>query len=310
MESSNIYSTVGKQKNLPLPKIHSALLRWYKKHQRNFPWRNTRIPYRILLSEIMLQQTQASRVIEYYKRWLKIFPTLSVLAHASVGDVLRMWSGLGYNSRALRLHRLATIVVKKYSSRLPRITEELEALPGIGKYTSHAVVCFAYEQNVAVVDVNIRRILTRLSIQVQSTQEMLNEKKSWRAAEKYLHPKKAYHWNQALMDLGSQICTARNPRCGECPLSSFCVSSFSKVFLKKESQRKKVEPERRGIPRRLYRGKILKLLHHHSFSMETIASILWNDFSAMDSEWLIGVLNKMEHDGLIRLTKNKYKIVS
>lgn len=171
------------------PAVHKKIFRWYTSHQRSFPWRTTRNPYRILLSEIMVQQTQVSRVVEYYHRWLKKFPTFSVLAKSSPSTVLREWSGLGYNSRALRFHQLAKLVSSTYHFRLPQSPDELLLLPGIGKYTAHAIACFAFNAHVPVVDVNIRRILTRYSKKISSASQTMNDNDAWKIAEEVL-PKK------------------------------------------------------------------------------------------------------------------------
>ncbi|MFZ4621679.1 MAG: hypothetical protein ACOYNS_14055 [Bacteroidota bacterium] len=290
--------------------FHNVIIRWYARHGRTFAWRRTRDPYRILLSEIMSQQTQVSRVAEYYKHWLRKFPTFSALAKAQSADVLREWSGLGYNSRALRFHQLAVIVSGEYRSRLPNDPESLQSLPGIGRYTAHAVACFAFEKNVPVVDVNIRRILTRWTTKVRSASEQVTDDQAWRIAEQFLPKKNVFTWNQALMDLGGMVCTARNPKCGDCPVSAICASAFSKAFLLKEKRKEKKEPMWRGIPRRLYRGRILKMLHHHAFSAEEIAAQLWEDCNRQDILWTAQLMEKMLSDGLLSHRRGKFSIAS
>ncbi len=257
----------------------------------------------------MLQQTQASRVIDFYKRWLKKFPTLKSLESASSGEVLRHWSGLGYNSRALRFHALAKFVVEKNNGKLPQKLDDLEHLPGVGRYTAHAVACFAFQKHVPVVDVNIKRIFTRITERIRSSRDMIEEKNAWAFAEKFLPKNDAYTWNQALMDLGAMVCTARQPHCSECPISSQCKSAFSPGFLKKESRRKKTEPRWRGIPRRVYRGKILKLLHDHHYTLDQLGQMLWKNFSEHDSEWLEKTLETLKNEGFIRQTKKQYHLV-
>jgi len=289
--------------------FHKYIHRWYVRHQRHLPWRRTRNPYRILLSEIMAQQTQVSRVADYYKRWIKSFPTFSSLANATTGDVLRKWSGLGYNSRALRFHQLAKIVTTEFHSRLPSNPDDLQKLPGIGRYTAHAVACFAFEQDVPVVDVNIRRVITRWTKKVVFASEQVDDDRAWILAEKFLPSKRAYSWNQSLMDFGALVCTARNPGCDRCPVSSYCASAFSKSFLLKEKKKIKNEPEWRGIPRRLYRGKILKLLHHHSSTAEDIAALLWKRPTQADISWTELLMEKMKNDGLLSFRKGKYALV-
>lgn len=288
--------------------FHKKILLWYSVNKRSFPWRKTRIPYRILLSEIMAQQTQISRVEVYYSRWLKKFPTFSALAKASTATVLREWSGLGYNSRALRFHKLAKIVSSEFHSRLPQHTDELQKLPGIGRYTAHALCCFAFGKSIPVVDVNVKRVFTRWTKKVRSAAEQVSDEKTWELAGSSLPRMKVYEWNQSLMDLGGLICTARNPKCHQCPVSTNCASAFSKVFLQKEKKKVNMEPLWKGIPRRLHRGKILKLLHHHSFSPVEITASLWSTNTPRDVLWTTSVLEKMEQDGLLSVRNKRYSI--
>ncbi|MDQ2953285.1 MAG: A/G-specific adenine glycosylase [Chloroflexota bacterium] len=190
------------------------LLRWYGRAGRDLPWRQTRDPYAILVSEVMLQQTQVSRVIPAYTSFLKRFPTLSALARASLGDVLRAWAGLGYHRRAQDLHRTARFA----TAGLPRDLAALDALPGVGAYTTGAVACFAHGARVAFADTNIRRVLGRIVLgRVASEREAV-------AIDRELMPRDAATWHHALMDLGATVCIARAPRCADCPLRVGCVS--------------------------------------------------------------------------------------
>ena len=293
---------------LPVQSIHRSVLQWYHRRRRSFPWRTTHNPYSILLSEILLQQTQTDRVIAFYTRWLKKFPSFRSLARASVSNVLREWSGLGYNSRALRFHRLASIVVSDYASQLPSDAALLQSLPGIGKYTAHAVACFAFGRHVPVVDVNIRRILTRITRTVRDSGATMSEHDAWNHAARMLPRNRAYDWNEALMDLGAMICTARRPLCTQCPLKKYCPSAEAPAFLRKPKSVKKTEPSRRGIPRRLYRGKILKALHDRRYTLKSIASILWKSHSSSDRKWLAGVLTAMCREGLLRKVRKTYMV--
>ena len=288
--------------------FHKNILLWYSRHRRPLPWRNTRQPYRILLSEIMSQQTQVSRVAQYYRDWIKMFPSFSSVANASAADILRAWSGLGYNSRALRFHRLSKIVAEEYRSRLPERIDELQNLPGIGRYTAHAVACFAFGKNIPVVDVNIKRLLTRWTKKVGTVSEQLNDNSAWILAENFLPKNKAVEWNQSLMDLGALVCTAQKPSCGDCPVSKYCASAFSKAFLMKNKKKISTEPLWRGIPRRLYRGRILKLLHHHTCSAPDVAALLWSGHTARDIVWTASLLKKMADDGLLSSLNGTYSI--
>jgi A/G-specific adenine glycosylase len=281
--------------------LHSKVLHWYKKNARRLPWRGSKNPYRILLSEIMSQQTQVSRVVVFYKGWLRKFPTLSAVAKASKPDVLRQWSGLGYNSRALRLHALANHVTENLKGALPRTVDGLLQLPGIGRYTAHAIACLAFGENVAVVDINVRRIYSRLCWKVRSAAALKPEPGIWKIAKSYLPNRKAAEWNQALMDLGARICTARNPKCEICPVNAQCASAFSKALRKKPTFEKRTEPSFKGIPRRIYRGRILKALHDKPLTSRQIGIRVVDHFQQDDLKWMNEILEKMKVDTLISI---------
>ena len=195
--------------------IHSEMLHWYDQHGRHdLPWRLTRDPYRIYLSEIMLQQTQVSTVLErFYYPFLERFPTLNDVAKADEEAVLKAWEGLGYYTRARNLHATAKLT----SGSLPDGAQELERLPGIGRSTAAAIACFAYEEAVPILDANVRRILYRFFRRRQADTKSL-----WRMAERLFDAKHPYEYNQAMMDIGSTICTPKSPKCTRCPLASHC----------------------------------------------------------------------------------------
>lgn len=296
-----------------LKSLHTAVLAWYGLNARTFPWRPCSNAYRVLISEMMSQQTQISRVVAYYHRWLEAFPTIEALASASKADVLREWSGLGYNSRALRLHQLANIVTSEHKGSLPHTVESLLALPGIGRYTAHAVACAAYQDAVPVVDVNIRRVLTRVFSPVERPGEMKPEKEAWALAQSALPGHDVYEWNQALMDIGATICTSRAPKCPECPVRRYCLSAESPVFSLppvKKGKKAAHEPQYNGIPRRLYRGKILKLLHAGGLTEEEIASRLEAEFGTLDPAWISHVLDELVKSDLIVRQGNRVAIAA
>ncbi|HKX16623.1 MAG TPA: A/G-specific adenine glycosylase [bacterium] len=197
------------------------LLSWYARCGRDLPWRRTRDPYRVLVSEIMLQQTQVSRVIPKYREWLHRYPSLDVLAGASAGDVREAWYPLGYNIRPLRLRAIARTVVRRHGGRLPRSRDGLLALKGIGAYTAGAVLSFAFGEDAAILDTNVRRVLRRVWV---GGDEPIRDRALWELAERLLPRGRTYDFNQALMDLGATICTARRPRCDACPLAKVCAS--------------------------------------------------------------------------------------
>ena len=193
------------------------LLAWYRTAARDLPWRRTRDPWAILVSEFMLQQTQVSRVMAFWPRFLKRYPTVQRLARARPAAVREAWEGLGYYRRAENLHRLAKVVVREMDGTLPDEPAELEKLPGVGHYTAGAVACFAYEKPAATVDTNVARVLGRY-FRVAGMRNLI-------ALHRALQPRRgatAYAFNQGVMELGALVCTARRPRCPECPVRKGC----------------------------------------------------------------------------------------
>ena len=202
---------------------------WYRENARDLPWRRTRDPYRVLVSELMLQQTQVSRVLDFYARFLRRFPTLAHVARARPSRVMESWSGLGYYARARNLHRLAREVTdtgRDPSRALPAAPEALRRLPGIGAYTAGAVASFAYERRAALVDTNVARVLTRVFAPALDPKSGPGSRGAWAIAERILPRTGRAAWthNQALMELGALVCTARVRRCGECPVRRECAT--------------------------------------------------------------------------------------
>lgn len=202
--------------------FRTRLLAWFRRKGRDLPWRRTRDPYHILVSEVMLQQTQVSRVQLFYGRFLERWPTLDHLAKARPHEVREEWEGLGYYRRALNLHQLAKVVVAKRGGRMPDDPEELLALPGVGPYTAGAVACFAFERRTPAVDTNVARVIRR-AFHPRRPKDP-NDKVVWATAAKLLPRtgKSAWAFNQGIMELGALICTARVAKCGECPVVSAC----------------------------------------------------------------------------------------
>jgi A/G-specific adenine glycosylase len=198
---------------------NAALLSWYDEQRRDLPWRDVDDPYLVLVSEVMLQQTQASRVVPYYEGFIDQFPTVEILAAASLAEMLAAWSGLGYNGRARRLRDAAGIIV---DDGWPQTTDDLQRLPGIGPYTAAAIASFAYGDHVVTIDTNVRRVISRWN------GEPL-EGAGLRAATETALGAPAADWNQAVMDLGASVCVARGARCGECPVVDWCAGPESYV---------------------------------------------------------------------------------
>lgn len=215
-----------------MPRLHPAtvrafqrrLLAWYADHGRDLPWRRTRDPYRVLVAEIMLQQTQVERVIPKYEEFLRRYPTLEVLAAASPHEVRRLWYPLGYNARPYRLHQIARESMARYGGRLPDRPEVLRTLPGIGPYTAGALLSFAYDHDTPVVDTNVRRVLARVFLGPRAAGRLRSDRPLWALAARLVPRGRGYDYNQALMDFGATWCTPRRPRCGPCPLRQLCRS--------------------------------------------------------------------------------------
>jgi A/G-specific adenine glycosylase len=195
------------------------LLAWYRRRGRDLPWRRTRDPYEILVSEVMLQQTQVQRVLEFYPRFLARYPTAADLASASASAVREAWDGLGYYRRARNLHRTARVVVRRHAGRFPSSPAELERLPGVGRYTAGAVATFAYGVDAPILDTNAARVLQRV---FGPGRRRRRTARLWALAEAVLPPGEGYAFNQAIMDLGAMVCTARRPACPDCPVRIAC----------------------------------------------------------------------------------------
>jgi A/G-specific adenine glycosylase len=193
-----------------------ALLSWYDQHRRKLPWRRDRDPYRIWISEIMLQQTRVAAVLDHYARFMQRFPTVQVLAAAREHSVLAAWSGLGYYHRARRMHQAAKAIAGERGGVFPRSAKEWLDLPGIGRYTAAAIASIAFDEAVAVVDGNVERVLQRL------LGDAAEKEQAWQRAEELLDRKRAGDFNQAMMELGATVCAPRAPQCLVCPVNSFC----------------------------------------------------------------------------------------
>jgi A/G-specific adenine glycosylase len=209
--------------SVELKQFRESLLKWFNNYRRDLPWRKNRDPYRVWISEIMLQQTRVAAVIPYYEKFLTRFPDVESLASAPQKEVLRLWSGLGYYSRARNLQKAAQQIVAKYAGQFPRQREELLALAGIGEYTASAILSIAFDDKHAVLDGNVARVVARL----EAIRGDLREPKRWRdlqvIADRLLAHESAGDWNQAMMELGATICLPRSPQCLLCPVATFCA---------------------------------------------------------------------------------------
>ncbi len=209
---------------MPSPHLQQSLLSWYDSNARDLPWRRTNDPYSIWISEIMLQQTRVTAVLDYYARFLKLFPTVKALARAKEPDVLAAWSGLGYYRRARQMHQAAQTIVQAHNAHLPKTAEELRTLPGIGDYTSAAIASIAFGEPVAVVDGNVERVLLRLFQEVQPTSPAAQKNWFRQRANSLLDPHRPGDFNQSMMELGATLCLPQRPLCLQCPLHNFCAT--------------------------------------------------------------------------------------
>lgn len=204
----------------PKRRFQTRLLKWYREYGRDLPWRRTANPYKILVSEIMLQQTQVDRVIPKYHEFLEKYPTLSDLAAAEPEEVRKTWYPLGYNVRPYRLHSIACEAVERYGGNIPKKHDDLMSLKGIGRYTAGAVQSFAFNKDAPILDTNVMRVLHRVFL--GNGNPKTQKATLWALAEETIPKGKGYDFNQALMDFGAMICTARKPYCLICPMREFC----------------------------------------------------------------------------------------
>jgi len=202
--------------------ISKRVLSWYARHRRDLPWRTSRDPYHIWISEVMLQQTRVDTVVPYYYRFLSRFPTVRALARAPLDDVLKVWENLGYYARARHLHAAAKEITDRFNGRIPNTWKDLINLSGVGSYTAGAILSIAFGQPVPAVDANVRRVLSRLFVIKQPLDRSRTHRQLLELAGQLVPIKEAGLFNQGLMDLGANICTSRNPACTHCPLNEFC----------------------------------------------------------------------------------------
>ncbi len=225
--------------------ITDNLLKWYNANHRTLPWRETRDPYKIWLSEIILQQTRVNQGLPYYERFVEIYPTLDDLASASEQEVLRLWQGLGYYSRARNLHRCAKLLVEKYNSKFPKEYSEIRKLPGIGPYTAAAIASFAFKEVVPAIDGNVFRVLSRLFGVDSNILASASRKKFELLAEELIPQTQPDIYNQAMMEFGALQCVPKNPDCGSCPLAVECYARANNMQDKLPVKAKKLKVRKR-----------------------------------------------------------------
>jgi A/G-specific adenine glycosylase len=286
----------------PLGRIRIGLLGWFKENARDLPWRRTRDPYAILVSEVMLQQTQVDRVLPYYTRFLERFPTVEELAAAPTSDVIRIWSGLGYNRRAVNLQRAARAVVDELGGTFPDDPAVLKKLPGIGAYTAGAIAAFAHERDVAFLDTNMRRVISRVIFGSESTRES----DAIEAANALLPPGDGWTWNQALIEFGALQCTARRPACIICPLRDECAAypTMQVALQLKSSRSSQAKTEPFASTARFYRGRIVEALRAlpddepAGIPLPELGVRVREGFTTENLPWLRELVDGLQRDGL------------
>jgi A/G-specific adenine glycosylase len=297
--------------------VRGALLEWFAGHGRDLPWRRTRDPYKIMVSEIMLQQTQVDRVVPKYQAFLMRFPSLAALAAAPTADVIRAWTGLGYNRRAVNMQRAARAVLDEHNGEFPHNMAKLLKLPGIGPYTAGAIACFAFEQDVAFLDTNIRRVVQRLFVGPEESASV-GEARLLAIAHDAVPPGQGWAWNQAIMELGALICTATAPACWRCPVQAHCRAyaarrSADEQLFSSESapmpQRQRRVAERRETAyagsNRFYRGRAIEALRQlgpgEALPLPALGRQIKDGFSDEDMPWLRALVEGLARDGLLAL---------
>jgi A/G-specific adenine glycosylase len=285
-----------------LARIRDGLLGWFQEHARDLPWRRTRDPYAILVSEVMLQQTQVDRVLPYYTQFLERFPTVEDLANAATSDVIRIWSGLGYNRRAVNLQRAARAIVEEHESVFPDDPADLKKLPGIGSYTAGAIAAFAHERDVAFLDTNMRRVVSRVIFGTESTRES----EAIEAANALVPAGHGWTWNQALIEFGALQCTARRPACIICPLRDDCAAypTMQVTLQRKSSSTRQAKTEPFESTSRFYRGRIVEALRAlpedepTGISLTELGPKVREGFTPENLPWLRDLVNDLQRDGL------------
>jgi A/G-specific adenine glycosylase len=285
-----------------LARIRDGLLGWFQEHARDLPWRRTRDPYAILVSEVMLQQTQVDRVLPYYTQFLERFPTVEDLANAATSDVIRIWSGLGYNRRAVNLQRAARAIVEEHESVFPDDPADLKKLPGIGSYTAGAIAAFAHERDVAFLDTNMRRVVSRVIFGTESTRES----EAIEAANALVPAGHGWTWNQALIEFGALQCTARRPACIICPLRDDCAAypTMQVTLQRKSSSTRQAKTEPFESTSRFYRGRIVEALRAlpedepTGIPLTELGPKVREGFTPENLPWLRDLVNDLQRDGL------------
>lgn len=285
--------------------VRRAVTAWYAMNGRQFLWRRENPdPYVALVAEVMLQQTQTARVAEKLPRFLEQFPDFAALAAASNAAIIRAWQGFGYNNRALRLRDCARAVMERFGGELPDNQAALASLPGVGRYTAAALQAFVFHRDTAVLDVNVRRVYSRVFGAMTLSTDALPEAEIAAVSEVIFPRGRASAWHQAVMDVGAMFCKARRTDCAACPLAGVCRSAFE---IHPIVRARRPEPSRFGTPNRVWRGRateaLRKLPHGAQLTeREVFAAVAERAPNQEDAAWFAALLDALERDGIIAIT--------
>ena len=285
--------------------ILNIIISWYQTNGRDLPWRRTRDPWRVLVSEVMLQQIQVRRAVPFYEAFVERFPTARALAEAPLSEAIRVWGDLGRYRRVASLHKTARILVDDFGGEVPPDPGVLVKLPGIGPYTAGAVACFAFEEDVAFVDTNVRRVLHRLFYGADVPGPAVADGEILRLAKALVPRGRGWEWGQAIIEFGAIKCTARKPLCESCPLSGLCAARPTIWGLISTQPRATDVPRKYEGSNRYYRGRVLAKLRdapREGVTINELGEGLRKGFSESDLSWLAGIVGSLEKDGLVTIS--------
>ncbi len=296
------------------------LLQWFSIHQRSLPWRGNPSPYDVLISEFMLQQTQVSRVIEKFKEFKEKFPTLQDLAKASKAEVIEAWSGLGYNRRALLLHTFAQEVCEKHNGIIPQGKEQLQELPGMGPYTTGAILSFAYNLPEPAIDVNVRRIYLRFFEGRDQGLPMSKKEEQglYQLAKQTIPESQSEIFHSALMDFGSLVCTRSTPSCSTCPLQNSCKffplyknGKEKALFVMEKRKEAGMSENGKHIPNRIFRGRIVEFARRNQnqeILLDDLGKVIKKDYQYKEEDWLLMLCTKLQEESLLHYIRKNQSI--
>ena len=288
--------------------VRGALIPWFEENGRDLPWRRTRDPWRILVSEVMLQQIQVARAVPFYESFVALFPTPRALSEAPLSEAIRAWGDLGRYRRVVSLHRTARLIVEEHGGEVPSDPEALLKLPGVGPYTAGAVACFAFERDAHFLDTNIRRVLHRLFLGAEVPEPKAKESQLLGLAEAMVPRDRAWGWGQSVMELGALRCKARKPLCAACPVGELCAAHPTIAEALAARPRAAKASQGSGGPNRHHRGRALAVLREappEGVALGELGKELREGFGEADLPWLRGVVESLRKDGLARISSEE-----